>query len=163
MDDTGRVDRGWQVAAVVVALAHLAVVVFVVAGGFVTGNRRALLCAHLAVVASVVAVTVAQQPCPLTELELRFRTLGGVPAYRGGFIEHYLVRPVYSPGLRPSVELLVNAVAVTANLVAYGRVATRRDRRSQPAGVAGDPDGVDAVPGAGLGDGVRQVVPDGRR
>ena len=146
-----------------VALAHLAVIAFVVAGGFVARHRRPLTCVHLAVVASVVAVTVAQEPCPLTELELRLRALGGVPPYHGGFVEHYLVRPVYQPGLTPRVEVLVNAVAVAANLVAYRRLAAGRARRSQPAGVPGDPDGVDAVPGAGLGDGVRQVVPDGRR
>jgi hypothetical protein len=148
-------DAVWQAAAVVVALVHLAVVLFLVAGGFATRRRRPLLYAHLAVVAAVVAVSVAQEPCPLTELELRLRELGGVPPYRGGFVEHYLVRPVHPAGLTAPVSALVNAIAVTANVVAYAR---RPAARSQPAGVAGDPDGVDAVAGTGLADGVRQVV-----
>jgi hypothetical protein len=148
-------DAGWRAAAVAVAVVHLAVVVFVVGGGFAARRRRPLLCAHLAVAAAVVVVAVARQPCPLTELELRLRALGGVPAYRGGFLEHYLVRPVHGAGRTLPVALLLNGIAVAANVVAYAR-------RSQPAGVAGDPDGVDAVAGAGLGDGVREVVPHGR-
>jgi len=151
-------DALWQAAAVAVGLAHLAVVLFLVGGGFVARRRRPLRRAQLAVVAAVVAVAVARQPCPLTELELWLRALGGVPPYRGGFVEHYLVRPVYPAGLTPPVSVLVHGIAVTANLVAYARIASRR---SQPAGVAGDPDGVDAVAGAGLADGVGQVVPHG--
>ena len=144
----------------VVAVAHLAVVVFLVGGGFAVRRRRRLLCAHLAVAAAVVAVAVARQPCPLTELEMRLRALGGVPAYRGGFVGHYLVGPVHPAGLTPPVAVLVNAIAVAANVVAYALLAARR---SQPAGVAGDPDGVDAVARAGLGDRVRQVVAHRRR
>jgi hypothetical protein len=155
-------DPVWQAAAVVVALAHLAVVLFLVAGGFVARHRRPLLCAHLAVVAAVVAVSVAQEPCPLTELELRLRELGGVPPYRGGFVEHYLVRPVHPAGLTPAVSVLVHALAVAVNVVAYAGLGRRPAATSQPAGVAGDTDGVDAVAGAGLADGVRQVVPHGR-
>jgi hypothetical protein len=149
-------DAVWRVAAVVVAVAHLALVLFVVGGGFAARRRRPLRYAHLAVVAAVVAVALARAPCPLTELELRLRELGGAPAYRGGFVGHYLVRPVHAPGLTPPVAVLVNGIAVVANLVAYRR-------RSQPAGVPGDPDGVDAVAGTRLGDGVRQVVAHRRR
>jgi hypothetical protein len=144
-------DAVWRVAAVVVAVAHLAVVLFVVGGGFAARRRGRLRYAHLVVVAAVVAVALAREPCPLTELELRLRALGGVPPYHGGFVGHYLVRPVHPAGLTAPVAVLVDGFAVAANLLAYRR-------RSQPAGVAGDADGVDAVAGAGLGDGVRQVV-----
>jgi hypothetical protein len=113
----------WQAAAVVVASVHLAVVLFLLAGGFLARGRRGLRWAHVAVVTAVVAVAVARLPCPLTELELRLRALGGVEVYRGGFVEHYLVRPLYPAGMTPRVVVLVNAVAVAANLVAYGRLA----------------------------------------
>ena len=112
----------WQGAAVVVAVAHLAVVLFVVGGGFAARRRRGLLWAHVAVVTAVVTVALLRAPCPLTELELWLRGLGGVEAYRGGYVEHYLVRPVYPAGLTPPVEVLVNSVAAVANLVAYLRL-----------------------------------------
>jgi hypothetical protein len=118
-------DAMWQGAAGVVAVAHLAVVLFLVGGGFVVRRRRGLLWAHLAVVTTVVTVTVLGAPCPLTELELWLRELGGVEAYRGGYIEHYLVAPVYPPGLTLPVAVLVNTVAVATNVVAYLGIAAR--------------------------------------
>ena len=115
----------WQGAAVVVAVAHLAVVLFLVGGGFVVHRRRGLLWAHLAVMTAVVTVALLREPCPLTDLELWLRGLGGVEAYRGGYIEHYLVQPVYSPGLTTSVQVLIHTVVIAANLVAYLRLAER--------------------------------------
>jgi hypothetical protein len=125
-------DAGWQVAAVGVGLIHLAVVLAVVAGGFVARRRRALVRAQLALVAAVVAVAVAGAPCPLTELELALRAAGGVDPYRGGFIEHYLVEPVHPAGLTARVQVLLHAVAVAANLVAYRGLLLGRVRRPAP-------------------------------
>ena len=134
----------WQGAAVVVAVAHLAVVLFVVGGGFAVRRRRGLLWAHVAVVTAVVTVALLRAPCPLTELELWLRERGGLEVYRGGFIAHYLVRPVYAPGMTSPVEILVNGFAVMVNLVAYARLLAEgslgwqrpRERRSSrhPAG-----------------------------
>jgi len=112
----------WQFAAVVVATAHLAVVLFVIGGGFVVRGRRPLLWAHLTTVTAVVTVAAFRVPCPLTEIELWLRELGGVDTYRGGFVEHYLVRPVYSPGLIAPAQVVINVVAIATNLVAYGRM-----------------------------------------
>jgi hypothetical protein len=116
----------WQGAATVVAVAHLAVVLFLLCGGFVVRRRRALLWAHVAVVTAVVTVAALRAPCPLTELELWLRELGGVDAYRGGFIEHYLVEPVYPAGLTPPVQVLLHVAAIATNLVAYLRIAGHR-------------------------------------
>ena len=128
----------WQGAAVAVAVVHLAVVLFLLGGGFLVRRHRRLLPLHLAVVVAVVAVAVVQAQCPLTELELWLRERGGLEVYRGGFIAHYLVRPVYAPGMTSPVEILVNAFAVVVNLVAYARLLAEgslgwqrpRERRS---------------------------------
>jgi hypothetical protein len=125
-------DGGWQAAAVGVGVVHLAVVLAVVAGGFVARRRRALVRAHLGLVAAVVAVALAGAPCPLTELELALRAAGGVDPYRGGFIEHYLVEPVHAAGLTPRIQVLLHAVAVGANLVAYRGTLLGRLRRPAP-------------------------------
>jgi hypothetical protein len=108
-----------------VAVTHLVVVLFLVGGGFVVHRRRALLWAHVAVMTAVLAVALLREPCPLTDLELWLRGLGGVEAYRGGYIEHYLVRPVYAPGLTTTVQVLIYTVVIGTNLVAYLRLAER--------------------------------------
>ena len=114
----------WQAAAVLVGVAHLAVVLFLLGGGFLARRRRPVLLAHVAVVTAIVTVAVLREPCPVTELELWLRELGGVDPYRGGFIEHYLVSPVYRAGLTPAVQVLIHTVVVGVNVVAYTRRVT---------------------------------------
>lgn len=118
----------WQGAAAVVALMHLAVILFLVGGGFLVRRRRGLLWVHVVVVCGVVGIALAHEPCPLTELELWLRGLGGWGTYRGGFIEHYLVRPVYPPGITPPVDVLIYAVAITTNVLAYALLNSGRGR-----------------------------------
>jgi hypothetical protein len=120
----------WQGAAAVVALTHLAVILFLVGGGFLVRRRRGLLWAQVAVVSGVVGIALAHAPCPLTELELWLRRLGGAGTYRGGFIEHYLVRPVYPAGITPRVEVLMYAVVITTNVLAYAHLRSGSGRAS---------------------------------
>ncbi|MDH3426925.1 MAG: DUF2784 domain-containing protein, partial [Gemmatimonadota bacterium] len=52
--------------------------------------------------------------------------------YTGGFIEHYLLPILYPPGLTSSIQLLLAALVVVANLIAYAlvwRSRRPRDRR----------------------------------
>jgi hypothetical protein len=122
----------WQGLAAAVAVAHLTMVLFLVAGGFLARRRRRLRGAHVAVASAVVTVAVMRAPCPLTQLELWLRQLGGVQPYRGGFIEHYLVAPVHPAGVTPGIQLLLYAIVATTNIVAYAGptgVAPRPRRR----------------------------------
>lgn len=123
----------WQALATVVAVVHLTLILILVAGGFVARRRRRLMAAQLAVASAVVTVAVLRAPCPLTQLELRLRELGGVEPYRGGFVEHYLVAPVHSAGITPGVQLLLYAIVVATNVVAYARPTGRSARRRQAA------------------------------
>ena len=109
----------WQGAAAIVALTHLAQILFLVGGGFLVRGRRGLLWVHVVMVCSVVGIALTHMPCPLTELELWLRELGGGGTYRGGFIEHYLVRPVYPAGITPRIEALMYVLPLTTNLLAY--------------------------------------------
>jgi hypothetical protein len=113
-------------AAAAVALVHLALVLFLVGGGFLVRRRRRVLWAHLAVAAAVLAVAVARAPCPLTELELWLLELAGDSGYRGGFIEHYFVRPVHPAGITPTVQVVIHTLVLAPNLLAYGRLVRHR-------------------------------------
>jgi hypothetical protein len=86
--------------------------------------------AHLPAVIVTAALFAFGADCPLTDLERFLRHQAGVPAYRGGFVAHYLL-PGVPDGLR-AVGVPVFVVALTA--VAYtGYVARRRHVGSDPA------------------------------
>jgi Protein of Unknown function (DUF2784) len=83
--------------------------------------------------------------CPLTNLEKYLRRQAGEPAYRGGFIAHYLL-PMVPDGVRV-VAVPVFVGVVTA--VAYtGYVARRHQARTEPGARRGlrrpSPDGAGA-------------------
>jgi hypothetical protein len=106
-----------------VALAHLATVAFVLVGGLLAWRWRQLMLAHVSVFLAVAGVNVAGLDCPLTVAEQHLRTLEGEQPYAGGFIEHYLVEPLYPPGLPPGGSTALLAVALVPNLVAYAVLA----------------------------------------
>ena len=95
----------FQLLADAVLLLHFAVVVFVVGGllavvvgnlrGWVWVNGLAFRRIHLVAIGFVVVQAWLGQLCPLTLLEVWLREQGGQPAYRAGFIEHWVQRLQY--------------------------------------------------------------------
>jgi hypothetical protein len=101
------------VAAAVLAL-HLAWLLFVIFGALWTRGRPVLTAIHVASLVWGIAVEVGPWPCPLTELEQRYRP------YDEPFLVHYLERIVY-PDI-PVSALVAAAVAVCGfNLGVYVR------------------------------------------
>jgi hypothetical protein len=125
------------VAALLVVLTHLAFVVFVLAGGFLVWQWRRLLPFHLAAVATSAALAVAGLDCPLTDVEKGLLRLAGDEPYTGGFIAHYLVRPLYGGGMTPGLRIGLRVFTVAVVATAYlGLILLRGDRRGlvAPAG-----------------------------
>ncbi|MFP4358110.1 MAG: DUF2784 domain-containing protein [Puniceicoccaceae bacterium] len=81
--------------------------------------------------------------CPLTPLENHWRDLAGQEGFDGSFIEHYIGRIVYPPGLTRGVQILLGILVLTWNGVLYGLIL-RRFGRKRPAS---------AGPAAGTGSG----------
>jgi hypothetical protein len=104
-------------AALVLAF-HLAWILWVIFGTVWTRGRPWLTAFHLASIVWGVIAEVGPWPCPLTMLEDRFESAGGVPSYTGDCLVHYLDAIVY-PHL--SVRVIVgSAIAVCgANLLIY--------------------------------------------
>ena len=63
--------------------------------------------------------------CPLTPLENRLRRAAGGTEYLGGFIEHYVLRIVYPPGLTPEIQMGLGIGAVLLNVGIYAWVIRR--------------------------------------
>ena len=114
-----------------VAAVHLAAVLTLVGGGLLALRWRRLVWVHVPVAAAVAAVNRLGADCPLTELELSLRARAGEHGYGNGFIGHYLVEPLHPAGLTPGVQVLIYAVAVVPNVVAYGVIGAAAWRRSR--------------------------------
>jgi hypothetical protein len=108
-------------AELVVAL-HFGFVLFVVLGGLLVLRRPRLVWVHLPAAVWGALIELGGWVCPLTPLEQWLRARGGGPAYRGGFIEHYILPVLYPPGLTREAQLMLAVLVVAINLAVYGWV-----------------------------------------
>jgi hypothetical protein len=112
-------------------LAHLAYIVFVVAGAVLVRYRPKVLGVHLLAVAWGAYVALAHRVCPLTPLEVSLRVRAGQGGYAGGFVEHYLIPVIYPKALTPGIQIAEGVFVLLVNLALYGwvwrvRLAERR-------------------------------------
>ncbi|MHB1216168.1 MAG: DUF2784 domain-containing protein [Thiobacillus sp.] len=112
---------------------HLLFVVFVMAGGFLLARWPRLMWLHLPAAAWGALIEFTGWICPLTPLENRLRVSAGESAYRGGFVEHYLVPVLYPAHLTLPIQMVLGGVVVAVNLVAYA-LAYRAWRRKAARG-----------------------------
>jgi hypothetical protein len=119
----------YRLAAALVLLLHLAFIAFVVAGALLARRRRWVLAVHLPAALWGFWVELSGAGCPLTQVENWLRVRGGASGYDEGFIEHYLLAAIYPTGLTRGMQLILAALVLAANAVAYARVL--KDRPSQ--------------------------------
>jgi hypothetical protein len=115
----------YRVLADCVVVIHAAFVVFVVLGGFLAWRWRAVVWVHVPCALWGAAIEFGGWICPLTPLENALRARAGLQGYAGGFIEHYLTPILYPEGLTRSTEVVLGALVLVANLVAYGVLVRR--------------------------------------
>ena len=121
---------GAWLLAVVIALAHGLLAVFLIVGAPLAARRPRLMRWYLVMLVPTAAVNLLRLPCPLTVWEKHFWRLAGETPYRGGFISQYFVEPFHSPGLSPSDEtaLLVAVVVWCLSWLLYAAVSRLRLR-----------------------------------
>ena len=117
------------VADLVVAL-HLAFVGFVVLGGVAVWRWPRLAWVHLPAVVWGVGIELSGAVCPLTPWENWLRHRAGDTEYQGDFIERYLLPLLYPVGLTRTGQVVLGCIVIAVNVVAYGRVWSRRRRVS---------------------------------
>ena len=106
-------------AASVLSL-HAAYIAWVIFGAFFTRGRPRLAALHVATLVYGVIIEIFGFWCPLTAFETWLEVRGGVSAYGGPFLLHYLDALVY-PNISPNL-LIAGAVAVySLNLWIYVR------------------------------------------
>src|SRR5215510_9883712 len=114
-----------------VLLAHGAFVAFAVAGGWLALRWRWLVWLHVPAFLWGAAVELFGWPCPLTRLE---DSLRGEPAAASGedFLGRTLLAVLYPEGLTRGDQLVLGALLLVANAIAYGVFAgsIARTRRS---------------------------------
>jgi hypothetical protein len=110
----------YQVMAAGVLSLHAAYIAWIIFGAFFRRGRPRLAALHVATLVYGVIVEIFGFWCPLTALEKWLDVRGGVSAYRGSFVLHYLDALVY-PNVSPNL-LVAGAVALCIlNLWIYAR------------------------------------------
>ena len=115
----------YRFLADVVLVLHLGFVLFVVAGALLLLRWPRLLWVHLPAALWGILVEWSGWVCPLTPLENWLRARGGASGYRGGFVEHYLLPVLYPASLTRTVQILLGAIVLVVNAIAYALVLAR--------------------------------------
>jgi hypothetical protein len=123
-------------SADVVVIVHAAFIAFVLVGGYAAWRLSRLAWAHIPAMLLTAALFAFGADCPLTDLEKYLRYRAGDPAYRGGFIAHYLL-PGVLDGVRavavPVFVAVVTAAAYTGYIARRRRASTERARSANRA------------------------------
>ena len=109
----------YRALADLVALIHLAFIVFVVLGGLLALRWRWVPWVHLPAAAWGAAVEFFGWLCPLTPLENLLRHSSGSVAYSDGFIEQYLLPIIYPADLTRGLQYSLGFVVVILNAAVY--------------------------------------------
>jgi hypothetical protein len=120
-----------QILAEAVLLLHGAFVLWVVLGGVAVWRRSGLAWLHLPALAWGVWIVGSGGVCPLTPLENSLRAAAGAAGYGGGFIEHWVQRLIYPPGLERWHQVVMVVALVAFNAVVYVRWWRQRAARAQ--------------------------------
>ena len=118
-----------RVVADALVAAHLAFIVFVIAGGLLVLRHRGWAVLHLPTVAWGAWTEFTVTVCPLTPWENSLRRQAGDAGYAGGFIEHYVIPVIYPEALTSRTQMAMGLGVVAINGIVYA-LAWRKMRRS---------------------------------
>jgi hypothetical protein len=124
----------WLADAVVTL--HFAFVLFVVGGALLVLRWRWLAWLQLPALAWGASIEFAHWICPLTYLENWLRTLSGVAASPGDFVEHYLLPILYPARLTPGIQVILGILVIAVNAGIYGFLLARSGRKPAPPSVS---------------------------
>jgi hypothetical protein len=117
--------------AALVALAHLAFVLFVALGGVLALRWPRVMWLHLPAAVWGVWIEWSGRICPLTPLENMLRAEAGLPPYEGDFIARWIFPVLYPQGLTREIQIALGAGVILVNVMIYAAVITRQRRRRE--------------------------------
>jgi len=118
----------YHLLADAVIIIHFLFILFVVCGGLLVVLWPRVAFLHLPAAIWGAAVEIFGWICPLTQLENRFRSLGGETSYSGDFILQYLTPVIYPEHLTTSIQKILGAGVIAVNIVFYW-MAIRKHRK----------------------------------
>ncbi|NIR48672.1 DUF2784 domain-containing protein [candidate division KSB1 bacterium] len=109
----------YQFLADVVVVLHFAFVVFAILGGLLVLKWRKAVFLHVPAVVWAALVEFAGWMCPLTPLENWLRMQGGGSAYRGDFVQRYILPVLYPSGLTREIQVVLGLLVIAVNVLVY--------------------------------------------
>ena len=124
-------DQMWyRAGADAIVIVHLLFICFVVAGAFLSWRWPRLVWVHLPAVIYGALVELAGFTCPLTLLENELRRRAGEVGYGGGFIDRYLIKVIYPPGLTHGMQIGLGLLVLLVAMLGYWGFLRRRKNAS---------------------------------
>jgi Protein of Unknown function (DUF2784) len=113
-------DKLWyRAGADVVVVMHLLFIAFVAGGAFLAWRWPLIIWGHVPAVMYGALIEFAGFTCPLTLLENDLRRRAGAAGYSGGFIDHYLIRVIYPPGLTHGMQIGLGVLVLLVAMLGY--------------------------------------------
>lgn len=116
-------------AADAVLILHLSFIVLACLGGWLAWFWPRVLWVQLPAAGWAVWIELSGRICPLTYLENDLRLQAGQAGYKSSFVEHHLLGVIYPQGLTREIQVIIAAVVIVLNLLAWGVLLRRRHLR----------------------------------
>ena len=114
-----------------ILISHLAFILFVVLGGLLVFRWQKMALIHIPAFIWGALIEFAGWICPLTLLEMKLRSLGGMATYQGGFIEKYLLSIIYPKALTHNIQILLGLFVLALNATLYS-IWLLRSKKNKP-------------------------------
>jgi len=116
-------------------VSHFAFIAFVLLGGLLVYRWPAIAWLHVPVLVWALVIEASGWRCPLTVLEKWLRIKGGWGGYLGDFVHHWIILPLFDPGVvTPALRSLLGFVPLAVS--AFGYWCALRHRAAAPTGTS---------------------------
>lgn len=130
----------YRAGADVVVVIHLLFIAFVAGGAFLAWRWPLIIWGHVPAVIYGALIEFAGFTCPLTLLENDLRRRAGAAGYSGGFIDHYLIKVIYPPGLTHGMQIGLGLLLLLVAMLGYWGFLRRWQMRPVGCSDCGDDD-----------------------
>lgn len=111
-----------------VVILHLLFIAFAVFGALLSLKWQKAAWVHVPAALWAIAVEAANLPCPLTPIEKWLIEREGLPAYRGSFVEHYILPLLYPGHLDSGTRMAIGAAVLLPNVGIYAWILRRKSK-----------------------------------